>query len=113
MPTRRTDRMYRIRRRYLPRRRRKWVRFYGKFQTKTGKMKAFEFQVRIASNLTGKGVYHHVINTVNTMKYQHLMPIHKRRETFPTFRAMNATPHAKIRRILDYDVTTEVNVDFS
>jgi len=112
MPISRTDRMYRIRRRHLPRRRRTFVRFYGKFETKTGKMRGFEFQVRVARNLTGRGIYHHVRNTVDRIKYQHLMPVHKRRETFPTFRSLNATPHVRIRRVLDYDVTTEVNVSF-
>ena len=112
MPISRTDRMYRIRRRHLPKRRRAWARFYGRFETTTGKRKGFEFQVRLSPNLTGRAKYYHIRRTVDTIKHQHLMPHHKRRETFPTFRALYATPHVRIRRVLDYDIKVDYDVPF-
>lgn len=112
MSIRRTERMHRIRRRHLPRRRRTFVRIYGRFETTTGKLKGFEFQVRVARNLTGKAIYYHITNTVGKMKNQHLIPYHKRRETFPTFRSLYATPWIRIRRILDYDVKVDYDVPF-
>jgi hypothetical protein len=104
--------MHRIRRKHLPRRRRTFVRIYGGFETTTGKRKGFEFQVRVSPSLTGRGIYHHITNTVGKMKYEHLMPHHKRRETFPTFRYLYSVPWIRIRKILDYDVKVDYNVPF-
>lgn len=112
MHIRRRKRMYEIRKKYLPKRRRTFARIYGRFETMTGKYKGFEFQVRVSSNLTGKTLYHKIRNVVGKIKHDHLMPYHKRRETFPTFRSLMSVPWVRIRRVLDYDVKVDYDVPF-
>jgi hypothetical protein len=98
------DRLYRHRRRYLPRIKRRYATFYGRFQTLTGKIKGHEYRVRLSDRLSKKGIYRFIGETQRMMKYEHLMPVHHKFQTFSSFRALFDAPKIRIRKILDYDV---------
>jgi len=106
------DRLYRHRRRHLPRRRRMYARFYGRFRTLTGEVRGFEFQVRVSPRLSRKLMYRLITHTCNKIKYEKTLPYHKRRQTFYSFHELFSVPWVRIRRILDYDVRMDYPTPF-
>ena len=96
--------MLRHRSRHLPKRRRAYARFYGKFRSKTGETRGFEFQVRVSNRVSNRALYKLIVHTVGKMKYEKKLPYHRRRQTFPTFLTLFQTPWVPIRKILSYDM---------
>jgi len=106
------DRLYRFRKRHLPRRKRRYARFYGRFKSLTGQVKGFEFQVRISDRVSHKLLYRLVTHTCSKIKYEKSLPYHKRRETFSSFHELFSVPWVRIRRLLDYDVRMDYPTPF-
>jgi hypothetical protein len=98
------DRLQKYRKRHLPRRRRMYARFYGRFTSLTGQIRGFEFQVRISPSLSRKLQYRLITHTCNKIKYEKSLPYHKRRETFSSFHELFSVPWVRIRKLLDYDI---------
>jgi len=98
------DRLYRYRKRYLPRRRRMFARFYGRFTSLTGQIRGFEFQVRVSPRLSRGLMQRLITHTCNKIKYEKSLPYHKRRETFSSFHELFSVPWVPIRRLEYYDI---------
>lgn len=99
-------------RRLKPSRKRTYARIYGRFENESGQRRGFEFQVRISHSLSRKAQYKLITHTVNKMKYEKLIPVHKRRQTFSSFAELFKSQWIHIRKICDYDVAMDYPTPF-
>ena len=106
------DRLRRYRKKHLPKRKRKYVRIYGRFRSTTGLIKGFEFQVRVSDKLSNKALYKLITYVCGKIKNGKMLPYHKRRETFPSFYVLFHVPWIRIKEILDYDVKMDYPTPF-
>jgi hypothetical protein len=84
------------------------VRFYGRFINRKGEPRGYEFQVRISDRLSRKALSRLIGHVQRMLKYGRSMPLHKRRETFSSFKELIfQTTWVRIRRIADYDVSVD------
>jgi hypothetical protein len=87
--------------------RRLYARFYGRCELLSGQIAGFEFQVAVSPRLqlNHKGLHNKIAHTFAKMKYQKILPIHTKGQTYESFQALHSSTWFRIKRILDYDVT--------
>lgn len=79
------------------------ARFYGNFETITGKIRRFSFQVDLGPYWSGAEMYKAVrLVCVNIL--QDRIPIHEQGQIFSLDDLLHSTPWFRVRRILDYEV---------
>jgi len=81
-----------------------YARFYGLYETATGKIKRFSFQVRVGSALkrNRRKLGWLIRTTVRALKDE-TVPEHRQGEVFSSFRELIFnTSWFKVRRLLDY-----------
>ena len=81
------------------------LRVYGLVETQTGKRKRISFQVKVGSALmkNKRRLMELIRATVNAIKYQKKIPVHRQGDVFSSFSELfNRTKWVKIRRLLTY-----------
>jgi hypothetical protein len=81
------------------------LRVYGLVETETGKRKRISFQVKVGSALmkNKQKLMQLIRATVNSIKYQKMIPVHRQGDVFSSFKELfDRTKWVRIRRLLDY-----------
>lgn len=100
-----SPRMLRYRKRL--KRRRRWVKFYGRYETTTGKTRSFNFYVKVSGRLSGKLIYRLTTHTCNKLRHERALPVHRKGESFPSFSTLFRSSWIRIRKLLQYDVAVK------
>lgn len=85
-------------------------RFYGLYQTLDGRRKRASFQVMVSPSMLRrrKGLGGLIRATINAIKYQKKMPIHRQGDVFSSFsELLFRTPWVRIRKLLRYKAGVE------
>ena len=80
------------------------LRVYGLVETLTGKRKRISFQVKVSTALlrNKQKLMQLIRATVNAIKYQKTIPVHRQGDVFSSFKELFGTKWVRIRRLLDY-----------
>jgi len=81
-----------------------YTRMYGRYENRKGQVKGFSFQVKISPRLRGKVMALHIRHIIGKMLYEHILPTHRKGESFGSFRELYRSQWVRIRKVLDYDV---------
>jgi hypothetical protein len=76
-----------------------YARFYGRYEDMKHRHLGYEYQVRVSDRLSGKAMHKLIATVCTKMKYDHLMPIHRKGQAFSSFRELFRSPWARIRRL--------------
>jgi len=84
--------------------RRRYARFYGRYKTTTGKVKGFEWQVKVSERIRPKALFKLIRHACGKLLHENALPVHRKGETFPNFITLFRSRWVHIRKILNYDV---------
>jgi 23S rRNA maturation mini-RNase III len=82
------------------------ARFYGLYKTKQNKTKPFRFHVEISDKISNK-TKGKLIRDVCGHLLDNEIPIHKRGQTFNSFKKLNKTGWINVKEILEYEAGIE------
>lgn len=79
-----------------------WSRFYGTFESFDGKIKRFNFSVRVNPRLSNMLKHRKIVEVVNALKNNNI-PVHKQRQIFSSFNElMERTEWIEVKELRDY-----------
>jgi hypothetical protein len=80
-----------------------YARFYGNFETITGRIRRFSFQLDLGPYWNGAEMYQAVRRVCSSI-LQNRIPIHEQGQIFRLDELFDSTPWIQVRRVLDYKV---------
>lgn len=83
----------------------RWLaRFYGVYESTTGKWGRFSFQVKVSPELSQnrRALAHNIRKTVEALR-EGYVPEHEQGETFHSFADLNLVRWFRVRRLRDYE----------